>query len=145
MKSNWRDYIDRNGDFELPAYLFRINNDLMKETLDLGTLLSQDNAKLRAFKEQVKKTFKKRWLDLAQALEFFDLIVPCICGPRDYCEVCGGSHYILNASLSPDQLREVAVVFGAEQNVELANKLQKGLLKALREIENLDVNLPPLQ
>jgi hypothetical protein len=139
MKKNWQDYIDKNGDFELPSYLYRLNNDLMKETLDLGVLLSQDNQKLRAYKEQVKKTFKKRWLELAQALEFFDLIIPCVCRANDFCEICGGSRYVLHSAISPDQLREVAVVFGVEQDVALAEKLQKGLMKALKDVEHIDM------
>lgn len=134
MEKDWRDHIDANGDFALPAYLFKVNNNLMKETLDLGVLLSQDAQKLRAFKEQVKKSFKKRWLELAQALEFFDLIVPCSCRPTDFCEVCSGSRFILNSVLSPDKMREVGMAIGAGQNADLADKLQKGLLKALKEI-----------
>src|SRR4051812_33127987 len=123
MKKSWKDYVDENGDFALPAFLYTINNELMKEVLDLGTLLSQDNQKLRAYKEQTKKAFKKRWLDIAQALEFFDLIVPCVCGEHEFCQVCDGSRYILNAVLNPDQLREVAIFVGAKETDELAIKL----------------------
>lgn len=131
---DWQTYIDDKGDFELPNYLFRINTDLMKHALDLGTLLSEDKAKLRAYKEQIKKIFKKRWLEIAEALEFFDIIVACGCRHDEFCPVCGGSRYRLNAALSPDQMREVAVIYGARQDNDLAEKLQKGLMKAMREV-----------
>lgn len=133
----WRSYVNEQGNFELPAYLYAINNDLMKQALDLGTLLSSDNLKLRAFKEQIKKIFKKRWLETAQALEFFDLVIPCGCRPNEYCEVCGGSRYRLNKALTPDQMREVGLVVGAEQDADLADKLQRGLYKAIKEVNDL--------
>jgi hypothetical protein len=133
--TDWRSYITPQGDFELPNYLFEINKDLMKQALDLGTLLSDDRAKLRAFKEQTKNVFKKRWLEVAQALEAFDIITPCGCEQNEYCRVCGGSRYRLNSALSPDEMREVAVVIGAGQKADLTDKLQKGLMRALQESE----------
>lgn len=133
-KLGWKQYIDVNGNFELPSYLYAVNNELMKHTLDLGTLLSSDAVKLRAYKEQIKKMFKKRWMDLAEALEFFDLVVPCGCSTYDYCETCGGSRYKLNTALSPDELREVGMVTGLGADVDLMEKLQKGLMKVLNEL-----------
>lgn len=135
---NWRNYVNEDGDFELPNYLYRVNNDLMKETLDLGTLLSEDQRKLRAFKEQIKKIFKQRWMQIAEALDFFDLVVPCICSTTEYCEICGGSRYNINQAIAPDRLREIGVVFGMEEDMELADQLHKGLMKALREAEELE-------
>ena len=135
---DWRNYVNVNGDFELPNYLFRMNTELMKQALDMGTLLSEDPAKLRAFKEQIKKHFKARWIETAQALEYFDLVVRCRCKQDDYCEVCGGSRYLLNMALSPDQMREVAFIYGAQADSEIAEKLQKGLVKALKELETLN-------
>lgn len=132
---NWRDHVNVDGDFELPNYLYKVNNDLMKETLDLGTLLSTDQRKLRAYKEQIKKIFKNRWMQIAEALEFFDLVIPCICSPTEYCEICGGSRYNINEAIAPDRLREIGLVLGFEEDSELADKLYIGLLKALREVE----------
>lgn len=131
---DWRSYVDGDGNFELPSYLYRLINDLMKQSLDMGTLLSNDPAKLRAFKEQTKNIFKKRWLDVAQALEAFDIIVPCGCPIQEYCRECGGSRYRLNSALTPDKMREIALVVGPGDNPELAEKLQKGLQKALEEV-----------
>lgn len=140
-KSNdWRSYVNANGDFELPNYLFKMITELMKQSLDMGTLLSDDPAKLRAFKEQTKKQFKSRWLETAEALEFFELVIPCTCKRSDYCEICGGSRYLLNGALSPDEMREVAVFYGAEATSELAEKLEKGLRKAVRELEALNAS-----
>lgn len=136
-KLGWKQYIDIHGNFELPSYLYAVNNSLMKETLDLGTLLSADAAKLRAYKEQIKKMFKKRWMDMAEALEFFDIVVPCVCSNYDYCEICGGSRYKLNAALTPDEMREVAILTGAGADVSLMEKLQRGLMKALKETNEL--------
>ena len=53
--SDWKNFININGDFELPNFLYRTINDLMKQALDMGTLLSDDPYKLRAYKEQTKK------------------------------------------------------------------------------------------
>lgn len=137
---DWRSYVDVKGDFELPNYMYRVITDLMKQSLDLGTLLSTDQAKLRAYKEQVKKLFKKRWLELAQALEFFELVVPCSCNTNDFCDICGGSRYQLNETLTPTQLHQVGMVLGAGDQADLADKLQAGLMKALKEVRDL----PPM-
>lgn len=136
MSDNWKNYVNNAGDFELPNYLFRMLTELMKQALDMGTLLSEDSAKLRAYKEQTKKQFKGRWMEIAEALEFFDLIVPCVCKDKEYCTQCGGSRYILNSAISPDRLREVAVFTSAGANAEIAEKLQKGLMKALEEMDD---------
>jgi len=133
--SDWRDYVDNNGDFELAAYLYRVILGLMKNSLDMGTLLSTDPARLRAYKEQTKSIFKSQWLEVAQALESFEIIVPCGCSPEEYCKICGGSRYRLNSALSPDQLREIAVVVG-DDDPKLQQKLQEGLDRAMREISN---------
>ena len=129
----WTDYVDENGDFNLPMYLYRTINSLMKCSLDFGTLLSTDPARLRAYKEQTKNVFKNRWLEVAQALEAFDIIVPCGCPVNDYCRICGGARYRLNSALSPDEMREIAVVVGAGGDPKLQNKLKEGLKKALEE------------
>lgn len=125
---DWRKYVDINGDFALPTYLYRVINELMKHTLDMGTLLSNDRDKTRAYKEQVKKMFKRRWLEIAEALESFELIVPCGCSSSEFCRVCGGSRYLLNSALTPDEMREVAFVVSGGQDAEkIAERLQKGL------------------
>lgn len=132
---DWKKSVSADGDFALPSYLYALITDLMKQALDMGTLLSEDQSKLRAYKEQIKRTFKDRWKSLAEALEFFELIVPCTCDPSEFCNICGGSRYLLNKSLSPDYLREVAVVTGPSDPL-IAKKLQDGLIKALKETEN---------
>lgn len=132
---DWRMYVNRNGDFELASYLFRVINDLMKQSLDMGTLLSEDPAKLRAFKDQTKQAFKKRWYEVAQALESFDIIVPCGCPPNEYCKACGGSRYRLNEALSPDAMREIGLVTAPGTNGEVEIRLREGLEKAIAEME----------
>jgi hypothetical protein len=75
--NDWKNYIDVNGNFELPNFLYKTINELMKQALDMGTLLSDDQYKLRAYKEQTKKLFKQKWFTIAQSLEFFNLIEQC--------------------------------------------------------------------
>ena len=133
---DWKKYVNVNGDFELPSYLYLMITDLMKQSLDMGTLLSNDQAKLRAYKEQIKRTFKERWKLLAEALEAFDIIVPCTCS-NNYCEICGGSRYLLNSALSPDVLREIASFVAPGNDPELQRKLQEGLEKAIQETQDL--------
>lgn len=130
-------FINENDDFELPNFLYRTIMDLMKQSLDMGTLLSNDQQKLRAYKEQTKKLFKSKWLNIADALEYFDIIEKCVCHndrSEPYCEICKGSRYKISSYLSPDELREVSTFVNAKQDSELQDKLQKGLMKLLEEI-----------
>ena len=130
MSSEWKNYINTNGDFELPNFLYKTINDLMKQSLDMGTLLSSDKYKLRAYKEQTKKLFKNKWFDIAEALEFFGIIEKCGCysnGKDFYCEVCKGARYLPTAVLTPDEMREIGVFIGADQNIALVDKLQKSI------------------
>lgn len=132
MSSNWEQYVDGNGDFNLALYMFRTVNFLMKSTLDFGTMVSTDQQKLRAYKEQVKTLFKGKWLEVAEALEAFDIIIPCGCPPTQFCTTCGGSRYILNTVLSADELRDITVVTSPD-DPKVAQKLQEGLERAMEE------------
>ena len=128
--SDWKSYINSNGDFELPNFLYKTINELMKQSLDMGTLLSSDQYKLRAYKEQTKKLFKNKWFDIAEALEFFGIIEKCLCsssGKDFYCEVCKGARYMPTAVLTPDQMREIGVFISAGENIALIDKLQKSI------------------
>lgn len=130
---DWRNYVDPKGDFELGHYLYRVILDLMKESLDMGTMLSEDQAKRRAYKEQIKRSFRKKWQDVAEVLEFFDILIPCVCREREFCKICGGSRYRLNQALTADRLQEIAYFTVPEQSNELQKKLEEGLEKALDE------------
>jgi len=138
--NDWKSYINQNGDFELPNFLYRTVNDLMKQSLDMGTLLSEDQYKLRAYKEQTKKLFKNKWFDLAEALEYFGIIEKCVCSPVNnsgkeiYCDVCKGARYVINSALSPNEMREISMFVGAAQGIQVQEKLQKGLIKLLEEM-----------
>ena len=134
--NDWKNFINENGDFELPNFLYKTITELMKQALDMGTLLSSDQAKLRAYKEQTKKSFKARWYDIAKALEFFSIIDPCICATDDrenYCDICKGARYIMNSSLTADQMREVGLFTNAGTNIEIVEKLQKSLSEILMD------------
>jgi len=138
--NDWKNYINQNGDFELPNFLYRTVNDLMKQSLDMGTLLSEDQYKLRAYKEQTKKLFRNKWFDLAEALEYFGIIEKCACSPVNnsgkeiYCDICKGARYVMNSALSPNEMREISMFVGAAQGVQVQEKLQKGLMKLLEEM-----------
>jgi len=134
--NDWKNFINESGDFELPNFLYKTITELMKQALDMGTLLSSDQAKLRAYKEQTKKSFKARWYDIAKALEFFSIIDPCICASDDkeiYCDVCKGARYIMNSSLTADQMREIGLFTNAGTNIEIVEKLQKSLSEILMD------------
>lgn len=138
--NDWKKFTDVNGDFQLANFLYRSINDLMKHSLDMGTLLSNDQQKLRAYKEQTKKLFKSKWFEIAQALEFFDIIERCICHTETnekYCDICKGARYKVSDYLTSDEIREVGVFYNAAQNVELADKIQKKLMRALDELSEM--------
>lgn len=134
--NNWKMFINENDDFELPNFLYRTIMDLMKQSLDMGTLLSNDEQKLRAYKEQTKKLFKGKWYEIAKALEAFSIIDPCICSTQEkeiYCEVCKGARYIISSTLTADEMREVGLFTNAGTSSEIIKKLQKSLNKILSE------------
>jgi len=134
---DWKKYIDSNGDFQLANFLYKSINELMKHSLDMGTLLSSDQHKLRAYKEQTKKLFKSKWFDIAQSLQFFDIIEKCTCYPdqhEQYCDICKGARYRVSSYLTADEVKEIGVFYGAQRNTDLAEKLQKGLMKVLNEL-----------
>lgn len=135
--NDWKNFINENGDFELPNFLYKTITDLMKQTLDMGTLLSSDQQKLRAYKEQTKKAFKARWYEIAKALEFFNIIDPCICATDEkeiYCDICKGARYIISSTLTADEMQEVGVFTNAGINVEIIEKLQKSLNQILTDL-----------
>lgn len=135
--NDWKNFVDQNGDFQLANFLYKNINDLMKHALDMGTLLSNDQHKLRAYKEQTKKLFKNKWFDIARCLEHFEVIEKCICfsDQREvYCDVCKGARYKISSYLSADEVRDVSLFVGAIQDAEVQEKLQKGLMKLLDDL-----------
>jgi len=139
--SKWNQYIDSNGNFQFANYVYKTINDLMKNALDMGTLLSDDPQKLRAYKEQTKKLFKSKWYELAESMESMDIIEKCPCqsdAKEVYCEICKGARYIVSQFLSIDTIREVSVVT-SNQNEEISKKLQIALLEVLNEVSSLQV------
>lgn len=139
--SKWRNYIDENGNFQLANYMYRTINDLMKNSLDMGTLLSDDPQKLRAYKEQTKKLFKSKWYEMAESLEAMDIIEKCHCyvdQKEIYCDICKGARYIVSEYLTADMIREISVVTNS-QDQEVAKKLQAALVQVLNEVSSLQV------
>lgn len=133
---DWRSYMDQHGNFEMPNFLYRSNNELMKQCLDFGTMITDDKIRLRAYKEQVKKAFRARWFSIADALEQFDIIESCVCREGDYCEICGGSRFRLSEWLTPDEMHHIAAFTATVSNFDLETMLQEGLQKAIYEVSN---------
>lgn len=128
-------FADKNGNFQLANFIYRTVNELMKHSLDMGTLLSDDSAKLRAYKEQTKKLFKSKWHDIAEVLEYYSLIEKCSCaafGRETYCEICKGARYIITDFLSADEINEIGT-FIKSSNHEIENKLHKSLMGFIEE------------
>lgn len=125
-KIHWKDFVDERDDFQLSTYMYLLINQIMKNTLDLGTLLSDDPKKLRAFKEQIKKNHKEAWADVAESLESFGLIDRCICKVDEYCEICKGSRYVPSDLVNADYLVIPSPSFVAPTNkVDAAEVRQK--------------------
>lgn len=138
--NDWKKFTDINGDFQLANFLYRNINDLMKHSLDMGTLLSNDQQKLRAYKEQTKKLFKNKWFEIAQALEFFDIIEKCVCYSEvqdKYCDICKGARFKLTSYLTSDEINEIGVFYSAAQNADAAEKLYKKLMTALNDLSEV--------
>lgn len=134
--TDWEDYVDGSGDFEIAAYLYQSILELMKHTLDMGTLLSTDRARLRAYKEQVKQIFKGQWTNIAEGLEYYDLVTPCGCDDNEFCRICKGSRYTLGVALSADEIREISLVVNKEiEGDEMQERLQRGMEKAMLELK----------
>ena len=134
--NDWKKFTDVNGDFQLANFLYKSINDLMKHSLDMGTLLSDDQQKLRAYKEQTKKMFKNKWYEIAKALEAFSIIDPCICANQEkevYCDTCKGARYIISSTLTPDEMREVGLITNAGATKEIIERLQKSLNSIISE------------
>lgn len=131
---DWRNYVNEKGEFELPFYLYRVIYGLMKNALDLGTLLSEDERRLKAYRDRVKATFKNQWLQIAQSLEHFGLIQPCGCALDDFCSICGGSRYVMDTTFNEDEVREVFTVLSNNADDETAVRLKQELASLLGDI-----------
>lgn len=132
MNECLRSFIDLKGNFQLANFLFKSVNELMKNSLDMGTLLSSDPQKLRAYKEQTKKLFKNKWMNIAEALEFFEIIQKCDCNSSQkelYCDICKGSRYKISSYLTVDEIKEISTFVNSGEDLGVYDKLQEGLKK----------------
>ena len=135
MESNeWKKYINGLGELNFPEFLYKTLSTLMKTSLDLGTMVCQDQNKLRAYKEQIKSAHKQKWNDIASVLASFDLIEPCVCKDDEFCRICGGSRFVANSALSATTINEVGVATsGIDPSVK--EKLEAGMVKALSDVK----------
>lgn len=137
---DWQDYIDDDGLVELPKYIYTIILHLMKYSLDLGTLFaeSEDDPQLKAFRNRVKNEFKDRWVDIAEVLEYMELIVPCGCSWDDYCLQCHGARFLLDKNFSADVIHEISTVVREDADDDLAIRLQQELAEFLATRDEYD-------
>jgi hypothetical protein len=80
--------------------------------------------------------FKLRWHEIAKALEFFNIIDPCICSLNEkevYCDICKGARFIISSTLTADEMKEIGLFTNAADNVEIIQKLQKSLNQILMD------------
>lgn len=112
---------------------------VMKEVLDLGTLVCHNAKEERAFKERTKAAHKKAWKEIASVLLELEIVTPCICRETEYCEICGGSRYVLNDDtvFSNADTTTVALNMNASEDIQI--RLQTGLLKALTELQTVRI------
>ena len=129
-KKDVNDYVDALGNFDFVKYTYDLFSDSMKHTLDMGTLLSNDQQKLRAFKEQVKKDFRTQWKSLASVLELVEVAGKCFCQDGDYCKNCGGARYVAANTFQSQNSLEVGVatmgIADKALKVKLLDKLDSG-------------------
>lgn len=107
----------------LPGAIYKNINNLMKTMLDYGTLVTDDPAKLRSYKELVKTSFRQKWVEIAEMLELADLVERCGCDESKFCERCKGSRFVSNTFIVPDE--EVAIAFSNDIDEESLMKLKK--------------------
>ncbi len=104
-------------------------NDSMKYALDMGTLLSDDPQKLRAYKEQIKKNSKSNWDKLGAALVNIGIADDCICSRGEYCRVCSGSRFVMSSLVSSTEVIEhVMAISGAITTEEGKQAVAQGLM-----------------
>lgn len=132
---DWQDYVDDDDLVELPNYIYTVILHLMKYTLDLGTIFADadDDPRLRSFRSRVKNEFKERWFDIAEMLEYMELIVPCGCSFDDYCRLCQGARYLLNKAFSSEFVHEISTVVVDTEDSDLAARLQQQLAELLSD------------
>ncbi len=107
MKNN-----EEYDEFNIVKYIHNNINNSMKYALDLGTMLSDDPKKLRAFKEQIKKHSRQQWEAIGKALVYLDLAYECICSPGQYCTACSGARYVMSTLIDSDHWVEEGMVIG---------------------------------
>jgi hypothetical protein len=123
-------FFDEEGSFNLAAYIYECQKELMKFTLDQGNMAINDNRKLRSYKERVKKAFYDMWFDLASILESMEIIEACGCDPKSFCKECGGSRYRLGMLLAPEEIKEVFSFVAPTEDEGLKKELEDKLPEA---------------
>ena len=130
------------AEVELPKFLYRTLVSVMKETLDLGTLVCHNAKEERAFKERTKAAHRKAWKEIADMLLDLGIVTSCICRDDEYCEICGGSRYVLddNTFISNADTTTVALNMRANVNDDMQAQLRVGLHRALEQVNRMNGN-----
>lgn len=115
--------------YNLIKFLYTNVNNSMKYALDMGTLLSNDPQKLRAFKEQVKKKSREQWDAIGRVLEGLGLAEKCtFCKKGEFCHHCGGARYVTSVLLDSPTFTESGIAVTATKPDDI-EKMIKHLTK----------------
>lgn len=125
--------ISESDDFNIVKFIYMLLNDSMKYALDMGTLLSDDPQKLRAYKEQIKKNSKTNWDKLGAALVNIGIADDCICTRGEYCRVCSGSRFVMSSLVSSTEVIEhVMAISNSITTEEGKQAVAEGLMSPYR-------------
>ena len=137
----------KNDEFNIVKFMYLNINASMKHALDLGTMVSDDPQKLRAYKEQIKKNARKQWDELGRALVYLGLADECICSQGDYCTICSGSRFVMSSLLASDSYVESGMATSitldeqqAQGVVETLNKYRKVATKKVEALNRGEVS-----
>jgi hypothetical protein len=134
--------LSESDNFNIVKFIYMLLNDSMKYALDMGTLLSDDPQKLRAYKEQIKKNSKGNWDKLGAALVNIGIADDCICSRGEYCQVCGGSRFVMSSLVSSTEIVEhVMAISGSITSEAEKQAVAEGLMSPYKsELAQNDVS-----
>lgn len=135
------EYIDEE-EFNIVKFIYMNINQSMKYALDLGTMVSTDPQKLRAFKEQIKKNARFQWEEIGRALVYLGLADECQCKRGDYCTICSGSRFVMSSLISSSSYVDHGLVTAATLNPDQVKIVEEALKLPYLKRENQQDEVP---
>lgn len=121
-------------EFNIVKFIYMNLNHSMKYALDLGTMVSTDPQKLRAYKEQIKKNARFQWEEIGRALVYLGLADECQCKRGDYCTVCSGSRFVMSSLISSSSYVDRGLVTAATLTEEQVKSVEQALKSTVRPV-----------